>query len=168
MRYNPPPNWPKPPQGWEPYPDWSPDPSWPPPPPGWKLWLEDGADPDERPSSPTLGRLKHAGDDEEYFGDEMAWADDAGPAPVSGELDALDVAASPELTEIAPEDLTAQHVGRNATIKWDGEQTYDIGKIVAITANATAINVKLAGIDAPVSFPREPALDSPANPRIFV
>jgi hypothetical protein len=38
-RFNPPPNWPIPPQGWSPPPGWQPDPTWPPPPPGWQLWL---------------------------------------------------------------------------------------------------------------------------------
>jgi hypothetical protein len=41
MRYNPPPNWPPPPTGWEPSPSWTPDPAWPPPPPGWQLFVED-------------------------------------------------------------------------------------------------------------------------------
>lgn len=39
-RFNPPPNWPKPPTGWTPPPGWQPDPSWPPPPGGWQLWIE--------------------------------------------------------------------------------------------------------------------------------
>ena len=37
--FNPPPGWPKPPQGWKPPKGWSPDPAWPDPPPGWQLWL---------------------------------------------------------------------------------------------------------------------------------
>lgn len=45
MRFNPPPNWPKPPAGWAPPLEWKPDPSWPSPPNGWQLWLpDDGAD----------------------------------------------------------------------------------------------------------------------------
>jgi len=39
LRFNPPPGWPKPPEGWTPPKGWSPDPSWPDPPPGWQLWL---------------------------------------------------------------------------------------------------------------------------------
>ena len=39
MRFNPPPNWPQPPAGWSPPPDWEPDPSWPQPPYGWQLWV---------------------------------------------------------------------------------------------------------------------------------
>ncbi len=37
--FNPPPNWPKPPDGWTPPSGWKPDPSWPPPPDGWELWI---------------------------------------------------------------------------------------------------------------------------------
>lgn len=41
-RFNPPPSWPRPPDGWEPPVDWTPDPAWGPPPPGWQLWIDDG------------------------------------------------------------------------------------------------------------------------------
>jgi hypothetical protein len=37
--FNPPPGWPKPPEGWRPPAGWTPDPSWPDPPDGWQLWL---------------------------------------------------------------------------------------------------------------------------------
>lgn len=37
--FNPPPGWPKPPDGWVPPMGWSPDPAWPDPPEGWQLWL---------------------------------------------------------------------------------------------------------------------------------
>lgn len=44
MRFNPPPGWPQPPEGWVPPAGWSPDPSWPDPPDGWQLWVpEDGS-----------------------------------------------------------------------------------------------------------------------------
>lgn len=39
LRFNPPPGWPKPPDGWIPPRGWKPDPSWPAPPPGWELWI---------------------------------------------------------------------------------------------------------------------------------
>ncbi|MGN6129623.1 MAG: DUF4041 domain-containing protein [Nocardioidaceae bacterium] len=39
MRFNPPPGWPQPPEGWVPPPGWNPDPTWPPMPDGWQLWL---------------------------------------------------------------------------------------------------------------------------------
>ena len=38
-RFNPPPNWPVPPDGWSPSPGWQPDPSWPPAPDGWQFWI---------------------------------------------------------------------------------------------------------------------------------
>ena len=41
--FNPPPGWPKPPDGWVPPKGWAPDPSWPPAPDGWQLWLPTGA-----------------------------------------------------------------------------------------------------------------------------
>ena len=56
MRFNPPPNWPVPPAGWQPPPDWRPDPRWGPPPPGWPLWIEDGA-----PGAKANGGAKFSG-----------------------------------------------------------------------------------------------------------
>jgi len=43
MKFNPPPNWPAPPEGFTPGPEWTPDPNLPAPPPGWQLWVEDDA-----------------------------------------------------------------------------------------------------------------------------
>jgi hypothetical protein len=48
MRFNPPPGWPAPPEGYVPPPGWQPDPSWPPAPPGWQLWV-----PADAPGNPT-------------------------------------------------------------------------------------------------------------------
>ncbi len=42
--FNPPPGWPKPPEGWRPPAGWTPDPSWPDPPDGWQLWLPAGVE----------------------------------------------------------------------------------------------------------------------------
>ena len=42
--FNPPPGWPKPPEGWQPPAGWTPDPNWPKPPDGWQLWLPDDAE----------------------------------------------------------------------------------------------------------------------------
>ncbi|GAX58659.1 ATPase [Streptomyces olivochromogenes] len=41
MRFNSPPGWPTPPEGWTPPPGWKPDPAWPTPPPGWHLFVSD-------------------------------------------------------------------------------------------------------------------------------
>ena len=167
MRYNPPPNWPKPPKGWVPHADWSPDPSWPPPPPGWRLWVEEAA-PDAQPKKSALGRLGQTGDDVEYFGDDRAWSEDSGPAPAHDEPAAAAPAPPPQPTEVAPEDVAVHHLGRYATIKWDDDDTYVIGKIFAVSADAAAVNLKIAGIDAPVSFPRAEAPNDPGNPRLYV
>jgi len=43
LTFNPPPGWPKPPEGWVPPKGWAPDPKWPPVPPGWQLWIGDVA-----------------------------------------------------------------------------------------------------------------------------
>ncbi|MGE5133117.1 MAG: DUF4190 domain-containing protein [Gemmatimonadota bacterium] len=51
LRFNPPPGWPAPPEGFSPPPGWQPDPSWPPPPPGWQLWVDD----DAAPAEPAAG-----------------------------------------------------------------------------------------------------------------
>ena len=44
FRFNPPPGWPKPPDGWVPPDDWKPDPNWPSPPADWELWLPVGTE----------------------------------------------------------------------------------------------------------------------------
>jgi len=41
LRFNPPPGWPTPPEGFTPEPGWQPDPAWPHAPPGWQLWVDD-------------------------------------------------------------------------------------------------------------------------------
>jgi hypothetical protein len=40
LRFNSPPNWPRPPEGWTPDPSWQPDPAWGPAPPGWTFWID--------------------------------------------------------------------------------------------------------------------------------
>jgi len=45
MRFNSPPGWPAPPEGWTPPAGWKPDPSWPEPPDGWQLWLPEDESP---------------------------------------------------------------------------------------------------------------------------
>jgi hypothetical protein len=153
MRYNPPPNWPKPPEGWVPSPDWSPDPSWPPPPPGWKLWVDDSPAAPEK--KPALRRPERTSDDVEYFGDDRAWSAAAEQPPVRP-------------TEVAPEELSADHLGRRATIRWADEHRYDIGTITAVSADSALISVKLAGFETPVAFQRGMPRGDPANPRLYV
>jgi hypothetical protein len=60
-RFNPPPNWPAMPQGFEPDPNWKPDASLPPVPPGWPLWIL-GAKPKperrhRRPATIAIGAI---------------------------------------------------------------------------------------------------------------
>jgi hypothetical protein len=167
MRYNPPPNWPKPPEGWTPQPDWSPDPSWPPPPPGWKLWVEEDASAVPRTKS-SLRRVERTGDDVEYFGDDRAWSEDSGQAPRHDQVNAEVAALPPRPTEVAPEDLSVHHLGHYATIRWDDEHKYDIGKIVAVSADSAEVSVKLDGLETPVSFQRDAAPRGLANPRLYV
>ncbi|ORV18505.1 hypothetical protein [Mycobacterium celatum] len=162
MRYNPPPNWPKPPEGWVPPPDWSPDPSWPPPPKGWKLWVDDPVDSQKTKS--RLERLQRS-DDVEYFGNDRAWSDDSEAVAPVDQLSAEPLPAGP--TEVAPEDLSVHHLGRRAAIRWDDERRYDLGTIVAVSADSGAITVKLAGLEMPVSFAREGPRGG-ANPRLYV
>ncbi len=50
--FQPPPRWPRPPDGWIPYPGWRPDPSWPKAPFGWQFWRPRGQPPDP-PRSPS-------------------------------------------------------------------------------------------------------------------
>lgn len=56
--FNPPPNWPAPPAGWNPTPTWRPDPAWGPVPDGWQLWVEEPdpepIDVDETPLEPLI------------------------------------------------------------------------------------------------------------------
>ena len=47
--FNPPPGWPKPPDGWVPPKGWTPDSAWPDPPDGWQLWLPRDAGGDQIP-----------------------------------------------------------------------------------------------------------------------
>ena len=165
MRYNPPPNWPEPPEGWAPPPQWSPDPSWPPPPPGWKLWVDDDAPIGQKERS-ALRRVERTSDDVEYFGDDRAWSAASEQVPSHGQMPPPALPSRP--TQVAPEDLSVHHLGRAATIRWDDEHRYGIGTIVAVSADPAAISVKLAGLEAPVSFSREAPASGPDNPRLYV
>jgi hypothetical protein len=167
MRYNAPPNWPKPPEGWEPPPGWSPDPAWPSPPPGWRLWIDDDAGGPQRAKA-ALGRFDRTGDDVEYFGDDRAWSDDAAQTPADDQLDGAPPPLPARPTAIAPEDLSVHHLGRYATIKWDGKKKTVIGKIVAVSADSEAISVKFDGLDTPVSFHQDDAHTDEAKPLLYV
>lgn len=59
-RFNPPPNWPKPPADWTPPADWKPDPSWPAPPPGWPLFVSDDQPADVQSNTGSIGQVPAA------------------------------------------------------------------------------------------------------------
>jgi hypothetical protein len=86
LRFNPPPGWPTPPQGFVPDPGWQPDPSWPAVPPGWQFWA-----PDDASATPTgTGTLEPstpAGAGWEAPGTQ-AGAGDGAPEPSAGAGDA--------------------------------------------------------------------------------
>jgi hypothetical protein len=104
----------------------------------------------------------------EYFGDDRAWSEDSGQAPADQQLNAAVPAPPPQPTEVAPEDLSVHHLGRYATIRWDDEHKYEIGKIVAVSGDSAAVSVRLAGVETPVSFQRDEARGGPANPSLYV
>ncbi|WP_419930305.1 DUF4041 domain-containing protein [Candidatus Poriferisocius sp.] len=58
--FNPPPGWPKPPEGWTPPSGWKPDPSWPPPPPGWDLWISSDAESDATSQHPPTATARES------------------------------------------------------------------------------------------------------------
>lgn len=60
LRFNPPPNWPAPPEGFVPPPGWQPDPAWGPAPEGWQLWVEDSAPAASAGSAPQAGSAEAA------------------------------------------------------------------------------------------------------------
>ena len=123
------------------------------------MWVEDDAQ--ERES--VQHRLLRSREDVEYFGDDRAWSADSGRAAPQQQPASL-----AEPTELAPDQLSAHHLGLRATIKWADERKYAIGTIVAVSADPAAISVRLAGLDAAVSFSREVAPDGLAEPRLFV
>ncbi|SDN55233.1 hypothetical protein SAMN05216355_10690 [Actinomyces ruminicola] len=61
LRFNPPPNWPAPPEGFTPPAGWQPDPAWGPAPEGWQLWVEDSAPGASAGSAPQAGSAPDAG-----------------------------------------------------------------------------------------------------------
>ena len=113
----------------------------------------------------AVGRLGRTTDDVEYFGDDRAWSADSGKLQLDEEL-AAETSAQP--VEVPAAELCADHLGRPALIRWDDEYTYDIGTIAAITADTSAVNVKLAALEKIVSFVREVPDQGPANPRLYL
>lgn len=69
LRFNPPPNWPAPPEGFVPPAGWQPDPSWGPAPEGWELWVDDAVSGTSASSAPQATSAPQAGP-----GADPAWA----------------------------------------------------------------------------------------------
>lgn len=66
-RFNPPPGWPPPPEGFVPASGWQPDASWPPLPPGWPLWIYDRSAPGSLAAAPSAVPSYRAGGDAGYL-----------------------------------------------------------------------------------------------------
>lgn len=84
MRFNSPPGWPQPPEGWVPPSGWKPDPSWPDAPEGWQLWLPDGD--------------VHAGSEGEPAASEPGWDPLFDPMPAPAD----DATATADAADAAP------------------------------------------------------------------
>ena len=155
---------------------WSPDPSWPPPPAGWQLWVEDSASQPGHESSHRAAEEDpediRSPEEGQYFGDDRAWSDAPETAGAPSGLETPSAAESPssplQLIEIAPEDLAIDHLGLRAHVKWQDERRYEIGTILAVSADAIAINVKLSGIETPISFVRRTPQQPDDIPRIYL
>lgn len=89
--FNPPPGWPKPPEGWTPPSGWKPDPSWPPPPPGWDLWISSDAESDATSEHPPTATAPES------------------PAAAPLPSDATDMTGAAEPHYQSPEPPTAPH-----------------------------------------------------------
>jgi hypothetical protein len=87
LRFNPPPGWPTPPEGFVPGPGWQPDPNWPPAPPGWQLWVTDGAAGDDPAAAVTAapGRPAAVGGGEPHAAAEAGyWQPPSATPPAYG------------------------------------------------------------------------------------
>jgi hypothetical protein len=103
MRFNPPPGWPQPPEGWVPPTGWNPDPTWPDPPEGWQLWLPDAPATKEHPEgdgASTAGGWDPLFDPMPHDSQSTA----AQPATPAAETPTRDAQADPAVTSVAPRD----------------------------------------------------------------
>jgi hypothetical protein len=111
--FNPPPGWPKPPDGWVPPRGWTPDPAWPDPPDGWQLWLSADADTQSTADDELQDSAHEPG---------SAGADVTAPADVDGRVafleaenaalrSQLDAVASPSGVIVLDDEQILQDVG---------------------------------------------------------
>ena len=76
--------------------------------------------------------------------------------------------SAPQYIEIAPDQLSAQHLGMRAFVQWEDPNRYKIGTIVGVAADSAAIHVNLAGIGQGVVFLRRLMPGGTANPRLYL
>ena len=168
MRFNPPPNWPSPPEGWEPPAGWTPDAAWPPPPEGVGA-LRRGTGRARRGSRQSAPHRRRRGR-------VLRVRTAPGPTPAPSLR-----TSRPKMqrhrrhricmprSRVAPDQLSVEHLGRPAMIRWEGDQRYEIGTIVGVSADAAGINVRLDGVGPAFRFPRQQthgALDESAAVRV--
>lgn len=99
MRFNPPPNWPRPPAGWTPPPGWAPDPAWGDAPPDWQYWLPDPAPSYDEPP-PLPGFVLDTPT-------ELIGTPDGAAAPHAAEHPTVPISATPTLLAPPGEPLTS-------------------------------------------------------------
>ncbi len=111
--FNPPPGWPKPPDGWVPPRGWTPDPAWPDPPDGWQLWLSADVDAESTTGDERQDSAHKPG---------PAVADVTAPADIDGRVafleaenaslrSQLDAVASPSGVIVLDDEQILQDVG---------------------------------------------------------
>jgi hypothetical protein len=128
FKFNVPPGWPQPPEGWEPPEGWTPDPSWPVPPPGWTFWVPDRSSPS---ASESRSAEEHA---EETDATETARAATPGAevvgrasAPERQQLDALraEVAAEGQRLALLRDEITCLEKRANELSPIEAAQSVD-------------------------------------------
>ncbi len=177
VRFNPPPGWPQPPEGWRPTPTWVPDPSWPAPPAGWEFWVAESPEPFE-PGPSTVNGSSGA----------TATALATAPARVTTTplpaalVEAPPVTRTPVTTRPEPEDLPDPHeaprprwlVGAGAAavlgagillvtfVMRDQQQTTPVGSSSATLPSVRVVSTPSAGPSLQPSSTNEPAASSAA------
>ncbi len=138
-RYNSPPGWPPPPEGWTPPPGWQPDPSWPPAPEGWQFWVDDGA-----------------GQSGAAAGSGETGAGTVGPSPAAGDTSADAAGAA----QSGGGQSGGGHGGEDAT-QVLGTPTQSFGATSAPQGGAAQPSGAGAGYQYGASGPLENPADSP-------
>lgn len=147
MRFNCPPGWPAPPEGWTPPPGWKPDPSWPEPPPGWQLWLPE----DETRTGVEPSALAAATDPPAPTQEVAPPAAAPTPAPQPAGIDVAPLLARIAGLEAA---LAASQSGSSEVIELDDQRVLqDVGiyRYHHPLEDAAAYKDRLRALDAQVT-----------------